>query len=59
LKKLYEGSDRATFGSLGKWATENDHLDVDSLLELLDPPAPEKKQLPPPMEASADNDFGR
>jgi hypothetical protein len=44
---------------LGKWATENDHLDVDSLLELLDPPAPEKKQLPPPMEASADNDFGR
>ena len=58
LKKLYEGSDRATFGSLGKWATENDHLDVDSLLELLDPPAPEKKQLPPP-EDFPDNDFGR
>jgi hypothetical protein len=43
---------------LGKWATENDHLDVDSLLELLDPPAPEKKQLPPP-EDFPDNDFGR
>ena len=58
LKTLYQGRDHETFDRLGKWAMENDNLDVDSLLELLEP-APEKKPLAPPPEAFPDNDFSR